>query len=649
MTIGGGGGVLPGGGSFGRVISRALSWVPGGQGSPCSVTMPFASTQRCTVTVSLEAAFPGTALAVGVVVVTAFAGAVAQLVAAPTVANKNAKLSANLAFMPTIVRPLGSRRQLENCLIRRLFILALAFSTVCEGAVRPAPPRAEGQGPYPQLILRGVTVIKGTGAPAFGPADVVIENNRIMDVVIVGSAGAPIDPAGRPRLKEGGREIDLAGQFVMPGLIDMHGHIGGEEQGTPAEYVYKLWLGHGITTVREPGCLTGIEFCVSEGKRSAANSITAPRIFPYAYFTMGRDAPITTAEQARQWVRDMKAQGAVGMKCFGYRPEILAAAFDELKKQGMRSACHHAQLDVAQVDVLTTARWGLTTMEHWYGLPEALFEGQTVQAYPADYNYLDESKRFGEAGRLWAQTALPGSEKYEAVITELLGLGFTLDPTFTIYLASRDLMRARRADWHDQYTLPSLWNFFEPNRINHGSFFYDWGSEQEVAWRNNYTRWMAFVNDYKNRGGRVTVGSDSGYIYQVYGFGTIQEMELLREAGCHPLEVIRSATLSGAEAIGAADRIGSIEPGKLADLLVVGENPLANLKVLYGTGHIRLGEDGKPHRVGGVRYTIKDGIIYDAAALRADVRRMVADEKARLGIDVLPQPGDAAPAPKLSP
>ncbi len=82
-------------------------------------------------------------------------------------------------------------------------------------------------------------------------------------------------------------------------------------------------------------------------------------------------------------MRDMKAKGALGMKCFGYRPDILEAAFDELKKQGMRSACHHAQLDVTRVNVLTTARWGLTTMEHWYGLPEALFDDRTVQDYPA--------------------------------------------------------------------------------------------------------------------------------------------------------------------------------------------------------------------------------------------------------------------------
>jgi hypothetical protein len=502
--------------------------------------------------------------------------------------------------------------------------------------VAPAPARQEGDGPYSQLILRGVTEINGTGAPAFGPADIVIEGNRIVQIVSVGKPRGVVDVPNRPRLAAGGREIDLTDHYVLPGLIDVHGHIGGEEQKVPATYVYKLWMGHGITTIRDPGCGNGIEWCVSEEKRSERNEITAPRIFPYAFFIP--DPPITKPEDGRRWVREMKAKGAVGMKCFGYRPDVLEAVFDELKKQGMRSACHHAQLDVSRVNVLTTARWGLTSMEHWYGLPEALFDDRTVQHYPAAYNYNNEQDRFGQAGRLWQQAAKPGSEKYESVIKELLGLDFTLDPTFTIYLASRDLMRARRADWHDEYTLPQLWDFYTPNPENHGSFFFDWGTEDEVAWRENYRLWMAFVNDYKNRGGRVTVGSDSGFIYQRYGFGTIQELELLREAGFHPLEIIRSATLNGAQLLGAADRIGTLEPGKLADLAILEENPLANLKVLYGTGHIRLGDDGKSHRVGGVKYTIKDGIVYDARKLLADVRAMVAEEKRKRGITQLPQP-----------
>ena len=535
-----------------------------------------------------------------------------------------------------------------------LTLIAIAFGAPAHSATRgdssakaetvetpdvaPAPDRTEGDGPYSQLILRGVTVINGTGSPAFGPADVVIEGNRIVAVQSVGAPGSPIKPEDRPQLKPGGREMDLAGHYVMPGLIDLHGHIGGKEQGVPAEYVYKLWMGNGITTIRDPGCGNGIDWCVSEEHRSEKNLITAPRIFPYVFFGQGRDTPMTKPEEARQWVREMKAKGALGMKCFGYRPDILEAAFDELKKQGMQSACHHAQLDVARVNVLTTARWGLTTMEHWYGLPEALFDDRTVQDYPAAYNYNNEADRFGQAGRLWEQAAKKGSEKYEAVINELLSLDFTIDPTFTIYLAARDLMRARRADWHDEYTMPSLWDFYTPNRDNHGSFFFDWTTEDEVAWRANFRRWMDFVNDYKNRGGRVTVGSDSGFIYQLYGFGTIQELELLREAGFHPLEVIRSATLNGAQVLRADNRIGTVEPGKLADLAVLTENPLANLKTLYGTGHIKLDAEGKLHRVGGVKYTIKDGIVYDAKQLLADVRKMVAEAKKDRGITALPQP-----------
>jgi hypothetical protein len=522
------------------------------------------------------------------------------------------------------------------CLLAFSCAAAHAAAPPAEPKVAPAPPRHEGDGPYSQLILRNVTVINGTGAPAFGPADIVIEGNRIVQVMSVGAPGGVKEDPKRPKLASGGREIDLRGHYVLPGLIDMHGHIGGEEQGVPAEYVYKLWMGHGITTIRDPGCGNGVEWCASETRRSERNEITAPRIFPYVFFQP--DHPLTRPEEARQWVRDMKAKGAVGMKCFGYRPDVLQAAFDELKKQGMRSACHHAQLDVRRVNVLTTARWGLTTMEHWYGLPEALFDDRTVQNYPPAYNYNNEQDRFGQAGRLWQQAAPKGSEKYEAVIKELLALDFTIDPTFTIYLASRDLMRARRADWHEQYTLPSLWDFYTPNRDNHGSFFFDWGTEDEVAWRDNYRLWMSFVNDYKNRGGRVTVGSDSGFIYQLYGFGTIQELELLREAGFHPLEVVRSATLNGAQALGADDRIGTVEPGKLADLAVLDENPLANFKVMYGTGHVRLGEDGKVHRVGGVKYTIKDGIIFDAKQLLADVRQMVAEDKRKRGITELAQP-----------
>ena len=107
---------------------------------------------------------------------------------------------------------------------------------------------------------------------------------------------------------------------------------------------------------------------------------------------------------------------------------------------------------------------------------------------------------------------------------------------------------------------------------------------------NFYQVWFELMNDYKNMGGRVTTGSDSGFIYQTYGFGYIEELELLQEAGFHPLEVIRSATMYGARSAARAARrkpieFGIVRPGMLADMVIVDQNPLENLKVLYGTGH----------------------------------------------------------------
>jgi len=536
-----------------------------------------------------------------------------------------------------------------------IFLFSILIITEITSQVASAPTRTRGDGPYDMMIIRGATLVNGNGAPPIGPVDIVVENNKITQVQVVGYPGVDISENRRPKMKGNGIEIDAEGMFVLPGFVDMHGHIGGESQGASAEYVFKLWLAHGVTTIRDPGSFNGLDWVLRHKERSKKNEITAPRIVAYTGF--GQDlssldkierndekpsgdemlkGPITNAEEAKSWVKANYRRGSDGIKFFGASPEVMEAALQENKRLGLGSACHHAQLNVGWWNVLNSAEAGLTTMEHWYGLPEALFDDRIVQDYPLDYNYQNEQHRFGEAGRLWKQAAEPYSEKWNQVMNRLLELDFTLDPTFNIYEASRDLMRARNADWHNDYTLPSLWKFYQPSKVSHGSYWHFWGTEEEVAWKENYKLWMTFVNEYKNRGGRVTTGSDSGFIFQLYGFAYIRELELLREAGFHPLEVIRSATLMGAQALGMEKEIGTVEVGKLADLVIVEENPLQNLKVLYGTGAIKLTEDNEITRVGGVKYTIKDGVLYDAKELLRDVREMVIEAK---NGEELKQPG----------
>ena len=525
---------------------------------------------------------------------------------------------------------------MKKLLLMPLVLFALQIHA--QKMVQKAPEIKEGDGPYVQLIIRGVTLIDGTGAPPVGPVDIVVKNNKIVNIISIGlpTPGMASD-GNRPKLETGGKELDCTGMYLMPGFVDMHGHIGGG-QAPIAEYVFKLWMAHGITTIRDPGSGNGLDWVLDQKAKSEKNLITAPRIKAYVTFGSGSQTPISTPDQAKAWVNENKMKGADGVKFFGAAPEIMNAALRENKRIGLRSACHHAQLGVARWNALSSASAGLTTMEHWYGLPEAMLTGSSIQNYPLNYNYSNEQNRFEEAGRLWKQAAAPFTQKWNAVMDSMLSLDFTLDPTFDTYEATRDLHKARRQEWHEIYTLPQLWAFYQPNRAAHGSFWFNWGTEQEIAWKENFRLWMTFVNEYKNRGGRVTTGSDNAYIFQVYGFGYIRELELLREAGFHPLEVIRSATLYGAQALGMDKEIGSVEIGKLADFAIVDQNPLENLQVLYGVGAIKLMEDNTVKRVGGIKYTVKDGIIYDSKKMLADVKKIVDDEKAKSGF-VLKQPG----------
>ena len=496
----------------------------------------------------------------------------------------------------------------------------------------PDRKKDEGKGPYKRLIIRGGIVIDGTGAPPRGPMDIVIENNKIVKVQNVGYPGIPINESKRPQ--KGDYEIDAAGMYILPGFVDLHIHSGNQFKAPDAEYTYKLWMAHGITTIR--GVALGpMEWSLKEKERSAKNEIVAPRIYVYDRPGNGADwkgGPINDPETAKKWVKYAKKKGIDGLKLTSPRPQIMKALLEEANANKMGSVAHLAQIGVAEMNLIDAARLGLRNQTHFYGLFEALYKNNDVQPWPYDMNYNNEQHRFGQVARQWDLIHERGSPEWKALIDELLEYNFIIDPTMTAYIATRDVMRAQTAVWHEKYTLPSLWNYYTPSRYNHGAYYFDWTTADEVAWKNFYRVWMSFLNDYKNAGGRVTVSSDAGYTYNLFGFSTIEEMELLQEAGFHPLEVFRGATKHGAEAIfepkGEDIQFGVIRPGLLADLVIIGENPIENLKVLYGTGAVRLNnKTAEAELVGGVLYTIKDGIIYDAKQLLKDVEMMVKKQK----------------------
>ncbi|HEX8216626.1 MAG TPA: amidohydrolase family protein [Allosphingosinicella sp.] len=492
----------------------------------------------------------------------------------------------------------------------------------------------EGAGPFRRLVIRGATLIDGSGAPPRGPVDIVVAGNRIESIRGAGTPGLPLSRDREPRGAD--HEIDATGMYVLPGFVDVHGHNGDPGKAPNASYGYRLWLAHGVTTVRGVSLYFGPGgMSASDRQRSAANTIVAPRLYDYVSMGDWTQGDIETPDQGRAFVRWAAAQGYHGIKFFNSEtPATTEAAIQEARRLNLGTVAHLGQGGVAEVNADRATAMGLHGITHFYGHFESLLRDRRLPAYPNDYNMFDEQWRFSQVARLADQIHEPGGPEWRAYLERLLERRVFLSPTFNIYSAGRDVMRARTADWHARYTLPSLQRFFDPSRVHHGSYFWDWTTADEIAWRRFYGPYMRLANDYKNMGGRVTVGSDPGYIYQTWGFSYVQELEMLQEAGFSPLEVIQAATANGAREIfeprGQEPPFGTVRPGMLADLVIVPGNPLSNLKLLYGTGHMRLNpQTQRVERVGGVRWTIKDGIVYDAPALLESVARMVEEQRAR--------------------
>lgn len=460
-------------------------------------------------------------------------------------------------------------------------------------------PSLHGKRPA-TLTIRNAHVVPGDGSPAYGPTDVHVRDGRIVSK-LEGVAAAVVDGTGC---------------YVLPGLVNTHAHLQEAQAGVvmPMEYQLALWLACGITTVRDVGSTLGRSLRIRQ--RSASGELAAPHVLLYQGF-----GPAETEEAARTRVRAIQSSGADGIKLWSnssYPQPILGAILNEARNTGLRTTAH---IGVGPSDALDYARGGLTSIEHWYGIPDAALNG--VQQFPPEFSYSNEVDRFRWAGRLWREA---DPEKLDLVLAELVDRGVAWSPTLAVYEASRDLQRAQTKPEFRDFLHPALERFFAPNLEHHGSYFVGWTTTDEVYWKENYRIWMGALRRFADLGGTITTGEDAGYIYLLYGFGLIRELELHHEAGFHPLEVICHATWNGARVLGMEQEFGRIQPGLRADLIVVRGNPLQNLKCLYPTG-CDVCVDGKSVPTGGVQWTIKGGWVYHGPTLVQQVREIVRDAR----------------------
>jgi cytosine/adenosine deaminase-related metal-dependent hydrolase len=492
---------------------------------------------------------------------------------------------------------------MKNSKFIRLAVLTFAACTVLCLGVKAENRGIEHGTQYEELVIRNVLVIDGNGTPVTGPMDIVLKKNRIQSIRYARSADA---------YKGAEHVLDGTGLYALPGLINLHAHVHDGRAGKPLpfEYLYNLWLACGITTVRDVG--SNPKLTLEERAKSAANQTAAPRIF--LYMRAGGRSP----EEGRRSVRRIKELGGDGVKIFGLDRDIMRAVMEEARKLGFRVA-HH--VGVEETDAWDDAAFGVTTIEHWYGVPDAALHGS--QNFPYWYNYSNESDRFRYAGRLWREA---DPDKLKRVLLTMKENNVGWCPTFVIYEANRDLLRAKNQPWFKDYLHPVVEEYFKPNPANHGSYQWNWTTTDEVFWRENYRIWMKAVREFAKLGGIVGCGEDAGYIYMLYGFSLIRELELHHEAGFHALDVIKHATGNNALLLGKEKELGRIRTEYLADLILVEGNPLRNLKFLYPTGVLDL-KDGKVIRHGGVKWTIKDGYVYNATSMLERVKAMVKEAR----------------------
>ena len=523
--------------------------------------------------------------------------------------------------------------------IRRLAVAAFISLGAAALFAQQSAPAPDGPLPmgttkgerYHRLVIQNAMIVSGRGEPATnramppeGPVDIVIEGGVIQNII-------PLDPvntrnrSNRNRVT-GNRVIDATGMYVIPGLIEMHAHL--PEKRSPTgergrEYAYRLYLGHGVTTVRDAGTGAGIEMMAAERRASETNEVVAPRLvlcqrwpLPLGTWDEGN-----TPEKARVMVRRFKELGADCVKVSkspGQYPDVLEAIVDEGRTLGMKVM---VDLKVSETSALVASNLGVASIEHFYGVPESALVGS--QTFPADYNYWDELDRFRWAGRLWAEADAKHPERTLALLDTMTKNGTNWDPTMAAYEINRDLSRALTLPFFR--TLVPAGVSWTPNEAVHGRYHREWKTSDEVAWRQFFAIWMKYINVFYHRGGLLTAGSDEG---DIGGIGLVRELELLQEAGLNPVDVIKVATTNAAKALGLERHCG-VRVGCAADLAVVNGNPIDNLKVLYGRGYGFYGivPFDEQARHGGVKWAIKDGVLFDAQALLREVEWYVQETK----------------------
>src|SRR5579862_65083 len=468
----------------------------------------------------------------------------------------------------------------------RRWILAGLGLTSGLAAQQPHGAKAYQTVTDPVVALTNVTVIDGTGAAPAKNETIVIQGGKI----------AQVGPASSVQVPSGAKTMDLHGSTVIPGLVGMHDHlfyfaVGGREI-MDSYSGPRLYLGSGVTTIRTTGTISpyqdlATKRAIDEGQEAGPRVyITAPYITGSGPNGSGVMAILNTPDEAKQFVDYWSTQGATWVKAYtDISRAALGAAIQEAHKKGLKVTGH-----LCSVTYQEAVDLGIDNLEHGYATATDFDPSKTPDQCPPNALVTVANN---------APNSATSKAVYKKMIDHHVPMTSTMD-VFEMLLPNRpydprlpDLMST---DLRAQYL--ALRAKIDSGEAAHWPF-------KTEAIKNA----EAFEKGFYDAGGLLVAGSDPTGIGTPPGLGDQREYELLAEAGLTAPQVVQVMTLNGAKVLGAADKFGSIERGKSADLVVLDGDLASDPAVIHK-----------------VTTVFKEGVGYDSA-------KLIADCKGHLGVN----------------
>jgi imidazolonepropionase-like amidohydrolase len=438
------------------------------------------------------------------------------------------------------------------------------FSPICALGLAVALLACGPAADSPLLVLKGVTVIDMASAAPWPGMTVIVRHGKIEAI----SSGSSVP--------EGARVVDARGKFLIPGLWDMHVHLWGSP-----ERLFPLFLANGVTGVRDMASPPGQIFRLREEVKSG--KILGPRIVACGPQVDGPGTPpntpehaipVANAEEARQAVQSLKKMGADCVKPHDRVPrDAYFALVEEAKRAGLPVEGHVPN----EVTLAEASDGGQRSIEHLGGIfdacSSAAAEIERMKSAPPPKDPSEFPQRIAARGTLALETYSP--ELCGRLFERFVRNGTWQVPTLaTAYGRTFIDDLSRRDDPRLRYIPKDQREEWKPEN----DFFARFRTPDYVTWQKRYwAESLKLVGAMQRAGVPILAGTDLSLAYVYPGFSLHDELAFLVEAGLSPLEALKAATIGPARFLGLEGTLGTIEAGKVANLVLLDADPLADI------------------------------------------------------------------------